>query len=361
MQPQLAQKIAEATTKEFPNGIASFGVDALRWTFASLASTGRDVKMDMLRLEGYRNFCNKIYNAGLFVLSNLENYQKPSKIELSIIDEWILSIIETKACEVHNHLSNYRFDLAANTLYELIWDEFCAWYLELAKPHLWLEDGNILKINTQHTLLTAFDRILRLAHPFIPFITEEFWQEIKVLAGYELDTIMVAPYPIQEFTAMDEEVTQIAWLKQFMLGIRQIRAENNIAPSKQLSVLLYQTTATDLQNLKNFEFYLKKFKLESITVTQNKPDACAIALVGDMQVLVPLQGLIDVKAEVDRITKELAKQESLRDKTSAKLSNQNFTAKAPAEVLEKERAKLNDIVALIEALKEQAQKLNALK
>src|SRR5690606_18957829 len=237
MQPKLAEKIAKQTRAEFPEGIASYGTDALRFTFCSLASTGRDIKFDMGRVEGYRNFCNKLWNATNFVLENTDGKDtgvNDEPVDLSAVDRWIVSALQRTESEVTRQLDNFRFDLAAQALYEFVWDEYCAWYLELVKPVLWDENASIERQRgTRRTLVRVLEAILRLAHPFMPFITEEIWQRIKTLAGTSGDTIMLQPWPEAESAKVDAAAeADIDWVKTLMLGVRQIRGEMNISMAK---------------------------------------------------------------------------------------------------------------------------------
>ena len=257
MQPKLAEKIAKQTRAEFPDGIASYGTDALRFTFCSLASTGRDIKFDMGRVEGYRNFCNKLWNATNFVLENTDGKDtgvNDEAVDLSAVDRWIISALQRTESEVTRQLDNFRFDLAAQALYEFIWDEYCAWYLELVKPVLWDETAPAERQRgTRRTLVRVLEAILRLAHPFMPFITEEIWQRIKALAGTSGETIMLQPWPEAESAKVDAGAeADIEWVKTLMLGVRQIRGEMNISMAKRIDVILANASADDLRRLSRF-------------------------------------------------------------------------------------------------------------
>ena len=368
MQPKLAEKIAKQTRAEFPEGIASYGTDALRFTFCSLASTGRDVKFDMGRVEGYRNFCNKIWNAANFVFENTEDKDtgvNGEPVELSPVDRWIISALQRTESEVSRQLEAFRFDLASQALYEFIWDEYCAWYLELVKPVLWDETASAERQRgTRRTLVRVLETALRLAHPFMPFITEEIWQRAAPLAGKSGPTLMLQPWPEFNPERLDEAAEQdIEWVKAFMLGIRQIRGEMNISMAKRIDVILSNASNTDQRRLLENEPLLKKLaKLENVRVLAASEEAplSATALVGDMQVLVPMAGLIDKDAELARLDKEIARLDGEVKRVGGKLGNAGFVDKAPAEVIEKERAKLAEAEQARARLLEQRQRIASL-
>ena len=368
MQPKLAEKIAKQTRAEFPEGIASYGTDALRFTFCSLASTGRDIKFDMGRVEGYRNFCNKIWNAANFVFENTEGKDtgvNGEPVELSSVDRWIISALQRTEAEVTRQLEAFRFDLAAQALYEFIWDEYCAWYLELVKPLLWDETASVERQRgTRRTLVRVLETALRLAHPFMPFITEEIWQRVAPLAGKSGPTLMLQPWPEFNPERIDEAAEgDIEWVKAFMLGIRQIRGEMNISMAKRIDVMLGNASAEDQRRLADNEPLLKKLaKLESVRLLGDGEEAplSAIALVGDMQVLVPMAGLIDKDAELARLDKEIARLDGEVKRVGGKLSNAGFVDKAPAEVIDKERAKLAEAEQAKAKLQEQRDRIATL-
>ena len=366
MQPKLLKKIEKQTRDEFADGIASYGTDALRFTFCSLASTGRDIKFDMGRVEGYRNFCNKIWNAARYVLDKGEDCgQNGEAYELSLADRWIISQLQRTEAEVTRHLDQFRFDLAAQALYEFIWNQYCDWYLELSKPVLWDENAPVERQRgTRRTLVRVLEVALRLAHPFMPFITEEIWQRLAPLAGIEGKTIMLQPWPVANEARIDEAAeSDIEWLKTLMLGTRNIRAEMNIGPGKPLAVFVKNASAEDQRRLSENDALLKKLaKLESITVLAADAEAplSATALVGDMEVLVPMAGLIDKGAELARLDKEIARLQGEVQRVGGKLSNAAFVDKAPAEVIEKERAKLAEAEQALGKLAEQHARISSL-
>lgn len=368
MQPKLAEKIAKQTRAEFPEGIAAYGTDALRFTNLALASTGRDIKFDMGRVEGYRNFCNKIWNAANFVLENTDGQDtgvNGELVELSSVDRWIISALQRTEAEVTRQLDAFRFDLAAQALYEFIWDEYCAWYLELVKPVLWDEAAPIERQRgTRRTLIRVLEVALRLAHPFMPFITEEIWQRIKAQAGVSGETIMLQAWPVANESRIDAAAEgDIEWVKQLMLGLRQIRGEMKISMAKRIDIILQNASAEDLRRLADNAPLLNKLaKLESVRVLEAGEEApmSATALVGDMQVLVPMAGLIDKDAELARLDKEIARLSGEVQRVGGKLSNEGFVAKAPAEVLDKERAKLAEAEQALSKMVEQRGKIAAL-
>ena len=365
MQPHLQKKIEQATRKQFPDGIQSYGTDALRFTFASLASTGRDIRFDMARTEGYRNFCNKLWNAARYVLMNTEEHDCGivGECEFSHVDRWIVARLNQVISTTSHAIDNYRFDLAAQAIYDFTWNEYCDWYLELTKVAL-QSDNEALQRGTRKTLLHVLETILRLAHPIIPFITEEIWQRVAPLAGIEGDTIMLQPYPISDESKIDNEAVQNTdWLMAVILGVRRIRGEMNIAPSKPLPVLLQNGSAQDAERLETNRVYLNRLaRLE--TMTWLNPDEVApesaIAIVGEMQILIPIAGLIDKTAELARLDKEILKIQIELERIEVKLGNPSFVEKAPAAVLEKERSRLAELQSTFGNLQAQYVKISAL-
>ena len=350
MQPQLAEKIGKATRKAFPEGIGAHGTDALRFTLYSLASTGRDINWDMKRLEGYRNFCNKIWNAARYVLMNTEGEDCGTgnePVELSLADRWICARLEQAQRRVADAMAAYRLDHASQEVYEFIWNEYCDWYLELSKPVLWDDNASAeAKRGTRRTLIQVLEATLRLAHPFMPFITEEIWQRVAPIAGINAgdSSIMLQPYPCANDQGIDEQALSDAeWLKAVITAIRNIRGEMNVPPSKALNVLLRNTSDEDARRLEtNRQFLLKLAKLDDIRPLNDGEQApmAATQLVGDMEVLVPMAGLIDKAAELARLDKEIAKLDKDIQRLSGKLGNPGFVDKAPAAVVEKEKEKL---------------------
>jgi valyl-tRNA synthetase len=369
MQPQIAKQIEKHTRDSFPAGIPGYGTDALRYTFYSLASTGRDIKFDIGRMEGFRNFCNKIWNAARYVMMNVED--KPvardlDPAQLSIADRWIMSQLEHTAHTVEQAMADFRFDLVSQTLHEFIWNEYCDWYVELSKPILWDEDANPEAAQTtRRVLLTVLEKSLRLLHPFMPFITEEIWQKVAPLLDDKGDSIMLAAYPRFDANLVDTEAEEhIHWLREIIIAIRNIRGEMDISPAKAIPVLLRHGSADDQARLEAYRPYLQKLaKLESIDWLEADQDAPASAtgLHAGLEILVPLAGLIDVAAERTRLDKEISKKESALKQVEGKLGNSRFVDNAPDEVVHKERDKQQELSAAINALKGKLQQLDNLQ
>ncbi|KAF3978497.1 MAG: valine--tRNA ligase [Methylococcales symbiont of Iophon sp. n. MRB-2018] len=366
MQPHLQKKIEKTTRKHFPDGIPAFGTDALRFTFASLATTGRDIRFDLARAEGYRNFCNKLWNAARYVLINTKNQDcglSNSNIQYSAADLWILSRLNQVITITRETIESYRFDLAAQALYDFIWNEYCDWYLELAKISLQTKNETLQR-GTRHTLINVLENILRLSHPLMPFITEEIWQRVAPLAGITAETIMLRPYPEANPKQIDQKaIITTEWTMEFILGIRRIRGEMNIAPGKLLTVLLDNVSEKDKIFLaSNEEYLLKLGRLESITqIVSTDPIAqSAIALVGNMKILIPIAGLIDKEAELARLTKEIQKIEKSLPRIEGKLKNPKFIDKAPQEIITKEKDKLATLESSLKSLNEQLTKIKSL-
>lgn len=369
MQPQLAEKIGNQTKKQFPEGIEATGTDALRFTLAALASTGRDINWDMKRLEGYRNFVNKLWNASRYVTMMTEEKDtglNGGDIELSLADHWILSQYQETVTQFRQYLDSYRFDMAANTLYEFTWNQFCDWYLELTKPVLF-KGTEAQQRGTRQTLVTVLESLLRLMHPIMPFITEEIWQRVAPLASKDFSagiSIMNQAYPQADSTLVNTAAqADIEWVKGFILAIRNIRGEMDIAPTKPLPVLLRNLSAEDSRRLEqNRALLLNLAKLDSITVLGEADTAPASAtqLLGAMDLLIPMAGLIDKDAELSRIAKQLEKMQQEVSRVAGKLANEGFVAKAPEAVLAKEREKLADAEAAVAKLLIQQAQIAAL-
>ncbi|MDN3554408.1 valine--tRNA ligase [Halomonas maura] len=372
MQPQKAKAIAKATRGEFPEGIEPHGTDALRYTFLSQATTGRDIKFDMGRLDGYRNFCNKLWNASRYVLMNAEGQDcgasldgQSGEVELSLADRWIVSRLQQTEAQVTRALEDYRFDHASQALYDFVWNEYCDWYLELSKPVLWDDAASeAAKRGTRRTLVRVLEAVLRLAHPMMPYITEEIWQRVAPLAGVAGESVMTQPWPVADEGRIDETATHdIEWLKGVIVAVRNIRAEMNIAPGKPLEVLLTKGSEADRERLAANRLFLSRLaKLERIYWLEAPDQAplSATQLVGDMEVLVPMAGLIDKDAELARLAKEIDKQDKLIGGIEKKLGNESFVAKAPEAVVQKERDKLSDFAATRRVLVEQRDKIASL-
>ena len=371
MQPQLAEKIVKRTRKQFPDGIHAYGTDALRFTFAAMASTSRDINFDMSRVEGYRNFCNKIWNASRFVLMNTEEHDTGAnggEMVLSLADRWIWAKFQQTLVEFEKALSDYRFDIAAQTIYEFTWNQFCDWYLELTKPVLSNDaSSEAEKRGTRHTLINVLESLLRLMHPIMPFITDTIWQRVVPLSALKIEdgaSIMVQPFPEVDSAKQDDTVlADIEWVKKFIVGIRNIRGEMDISPNKPLNALLKNVSDSDALRLDAAKGFLDKLsKLESVTILtkDDTAPASATALVGEMEILIPMAGLIDKDAELARITKAMEKVEKDVSRTRGKLGNEKFVSNAPEAVIEKERAKLDEGEKALAKLKEQYDTIAAL-
>jgi valyl-tRNA synthetase len=367
MQPQMAKRIEKATRRQFPEGIPPFGTDALRFTLASLASTGRDIKFDLGRIEGYRNFCNKLWNAARYVLMNTEGQDTglgSEPVELSLADRWIESRLQGAIAQVRSQMDNYRFDLAAQTLYDFTWHDYCDWYLELSKPVLTGESSKAARRGARRTLVRVLDTLLRLMHPVMPFITEAIWQQVGPLAGSRGDTLMLQPYPAPDDASVDAAAeAEIEWVKTFILGMRRIRAEMDISPGKPLPLLIENWADADRARYGEAEAFIRFLaKPESVTWLEPGTEApeSAMALVGEMRLLIPLAGLIDKDAEIARLEKEQAKVRKNLDQCSAKLANPSFVERAPADVVEKERARVAEMEVTLKELGAQLEKIGRL-
>ncbi|HGM5493295.1 TPA: valine--tRNA ligase [Serratia fonticola] len=346
MQPQLAEKIRKRTEKQFPNGIEPHGTDALRFTLAALASTGRDINWDMKRLEGYRNFCNKLWNASRFVLMNTEAHDcgfNGGEMQLSLADRWILAEFNRTVKAYREALDTYRFDIAAGILYEFTWNQFCDWYLELTKPIV-TNGSEAEQRGTRNTLITVLEALLRLAHPIIPFITETIWQRVKQIKGITDDTIMLQPFPAFDTALEDQQaLDDLEWIKQAITAVRNIRAEMNIAPSKQLEVLLRNANGDAQRRVQENQSFIERLaRLTSITLLPagEKGPVSVTKLVDGAELLIPMAGFIDKDAEIARLSKEMGKLDTEIASIEGKLSNEGFVARAPEAVVAKERERL---------------------
>ena len=367
MQPQLAPQIEKNTRKQFPEGIAPHGTDALRFTFAALAAPSHDIRFDLQRVAGYRNFCNKLWNAARFVSMSLGDAASigTGPAESSLADRWIRSRFGRMLEQVENALQEYRFDYAATALYEYTWYEFCDWYLELTKPILQDENASdAAKRGTRQTLAQMLEALQRALHPAMPFITEEIWRFVGPLAGRNGPTVMLEPYPTsQEFARDAEAEREIEWVRNFILAVRQIRSGMDIAPSKKLPVVLQNASPDDVARAAQHRAYLDRLAgldtLEILPPGATAPEA-ATALVGELTILVPLAGLIDAKAEVERVTKLIAKTTDELRKTQTKLANEKFVNNAPAAVVAQERERQAEFERALASLRTQLERVRRL-
>ena len=363
MQPQMEKRIEKATRRDFPDGIPAFGTDALRFTFCALASTGRDVRFDLNRITGYRNFCNKLWNAANYVRLNTTGAELEGEIELSTADRWIVSRFQKLLTDVHFAYETFRFDVMAQRLYEFVWNEYCDWYLELTKPVL--RDGSPAQQRAaRRTLVEVLEAVLRVAHPVIPYLTENVWREVAPLLDRNGPTVMLEAFPLADDGCVDEDAeAEIEWVKGVILGVRNIRGEMNVPPGKAIDVLLAEGDDSDRARLeRNQGFLVQLARLQSLVYldADASAPASAIQLVGDMKVLVPMADLIDRDAELARLDREIERRRGEVERVEKKLANESFTAKAPAAVVDKERAKREEALTALETLAAQREEIAAL-
>ena len=361
--PQVRAKVDKRIRKDYPDGIPAIGTDALRFTFAALASYSRTINFDISRAEGYKAFCNKLWNAARFVLMNagnresgIWNREKP----VTEAERWILTRLKQTLAEAERHFTSYRFDHLAQGLYAFVWNEYCDWFLELAKPALQGED-EAAAASTRHTLVVVLETVLRALHPIIPFITEEIWQSVAPRLDLGEKHVMDRPWPDAEAIDADAEATaEIEWFKAVLSGMRRIRAEMNIAPGKTIPLLLADGDASDRARAAKFAAqiaFLGRAEAPVWLDADAEEPAAAAAVIGNLRVLIPLAGLIDLDAEKARLDKEIARIGKEIAKCEGKLGNARFVDNAPAEVVEQERQRLADWSAQRDALREQAQRL----
>ena len=366
MQPQLQARIEKATRKHFPDGIPAFGTDALRFTFAQLATQGRDIRFDTGRIQGYRNFCNKLWNATRYVLMCVEGQEvdvNKGDVRYGAAECWISTRLGRTTDRVVQGIADYRFDLAAQALYEFTWDEYCDWYVELSKTTLNdPESTPEQKRGVLRTLLTNLEILLRLLHPFIPFITEELWQKIAPLLNRHGETIMLQGYPSgQELPRDDAALAEVAWLRSFVLGVRRIRAERDIPPGKPLVIQVKDGSNQERQWLQQDRGYIQALaRVSSISTVTEEPDDAVTAQAGAMTIFVPLADLIDPVAEIDKLKRQLARLDADRERLGGKLQNRNFIDKAPPEIVHKERDKLADMNSAADRLVQQLERISKL-
>ncbi|HEY1314704.1 MAG TPA: class I tRNA ligase family protein, partial [Steroidobacteraceae bacterium] len=367
MQPQMKSAIEKATRKQFPLGIPAFGTDALRLCFARLATQSRDLRFDMSRVEEYRNFCNKLWNAARYVLLNVENADAVAAgAEYSLADRWIQSRLAAMLARVESGFADYRLDVAANALYEFTWHEFCDWYLELSKAVLQSDSaGSAVQRGARFTLINTLEVLLRALHPLAPFISEEIWQRVRLPAGVSGDTIMRCSFPGAADIKVDHQAEQeMRWVIQFIEGVRQIRGELDIAPSRKLEVLLQNAAPRDTEYLgRNLASLMRVAGIDEPRVLKSAQAApiSAVAFVGTLEILVPMAGLIDPGAELDRLAKQRRKAAIDLQKMEAKLGNAEFAKNAPAAVVAKDRQRLAELRTEIGQLEAQIARVSKLK
>ena len=367
MQPQLAPMITSETKKEFPSGIPEFGTDALRFTFAALATTGRDIRFDLNRIEGYRNFCNKLWNAARFIIMNTEGVKllekDPNQADMSLADIWIQGKLHSLIKSVENNIANYRIDLIASSLYNFVWHDYCNWYLELSKSIL--KEGNQIRLEQKHAtqlnLLSTLDATLKCLHPIIPFITEELWQKIN--NDPTKSSIMVENYPVsKDFMVNQPVLDQMDWLIAFVVSVRQIRSEMSIPPKKIIPVLLKDASSGDIEKLKETNQYIQDLAFtERVTVLDGRKTIpiSATALLGGTKILIPLEGLIDTKSEQSRLERKLTKIKKDLKSTEQQLSNQNFLSNAPKDIVEQLESRRENLIRDKQKIAEQIEMLSS--
>jgi len=368
MQPQMKPAIEKATRRQFPQGIPAFGTDALRLTFASLATQSRDLRFDLAKVEGFRNFCNKLWNAARYVLMNVEGRElaaRGSDSEPSLADRWIRMRLKAMLARVDEGFAEYRLDTVASALYEFTWNEFCDWYLELSKAVLQSDaSSEEEKRAARRTLIDTLETLLRALHPVAPFISEEIWQRVRDCAGAQGASIMVSEYPREAQIEADPGAeAEMRWVMNFILGVRQIRGEMDIAPARRLDVLLQNAGPEDVQYLAPNRASLMRLAGIAEPRILNSGEAApisAVALVGRLEILVPMAGLIDPTAELERLAKRLRRAEGDLQKLEAKLANGDFAKNAPAEVVAKDRARVAELRAEIDQLTAQIARVNRL-
>jgi valyl-tRNA synthetase len=367
MQPQMKAAIEKATRKQFPEGIAAYGTDALRLCFSRLATQSRDLRFDMAKVEEYRNFCNKLWNAARYVLMNAEGHDlNAAGAEFSLADRWIRSRLADMLSRIETGFADYRLDVVANALYEFTWHEFCDWYLELSKAVLQSDSAApAAKRGTRLTLINTLEVLLRALHPLAPFISEEIWQRVRVSAGASGETVMRTEFPRAASVPTDPQAEpEMRWVMDFILGVRQIRGEMDIAPSRKLEVLLQNAGARDVEYLKRNLAYLMRLagvEPPRVLAAAEAAPISAVALLGNLEILVPMKGLIDPIAELDRLAKRLRKAEIDLIKLEAKLGNRQFAQNAPPDIVAKDQQRLEELRTEIGQLSAQTARVMKLK
>ncbi len=360
--PQVRAKVEKRIRKDYPEGIPAIGTDALRFTFAALASYSRTINFDIKRAEGYKAFCNKLWNAARFVLMNLPEGEipAPAGAPATEAERWILTRLKQTLVEVEQHFATYRFDHLAQTLYEFVWNEYCDWFLELSKPALNGDDA-VAAASTRHTLLVVLETVLRALHPIIPFITEEIWQTVGPKLGLHEQTLLQRPWPnVGDIAEDNAAANEIEWFKNVLSGVRKIRSEMNISPAKTIPLLFADGDARDRTRVAKFApqiAFLARTETSQWIEAGSAEPAAAAAVVGTLRIMIPLAGLIDLDAEKQRLAKEIARIDVEIKKCEGKLGNANFTAHAPPEVVAQERQRIADWNTTLTALREQAAKL----
>lgn len=366
MQPQMAAKIEKATRKHFPDGIEAYGTDALRFTFAALATQGRFINFETGRIQGYRNFCNKLWNATRYVMSNVEAQSikiDQGDMEFGLAERWITTRLSGVIAATHEGMRTYRFDLASQALYEFTWDEYCDWYIELSKTTLNSDQASeAVKRGTLFTLLNVLEILQRALHPFMPFITEELWQRVAPLLDKKGDSVMLESFPISDELESDStSIEQIEWVKAFIMSVRRIRAERDIPPGKKLNVFVRNGSDKELIWLDEHKAYITSLgKVETISLAEGEMDDAVMALAGEMTLLVPLADIIDPEEEIKRLNKAIEKREKDISGLESKLANKSFVERAPENVVEGAKQQLTDTLNEIKTYQEQLKSISKL-
>jgi len=361
MQPRMKERIVKQTKKDFPNGINAYGTDALRLTFCSLASGGRDINFDIKRVEGYRNFCNKLWNASRFINLNIDNFGISEKRSSSIVDDWIDFKFNETVKKVNKAFEEFRFDLVTKAIYEFIWYELCDWFIELNKIDL--NQDEITKAEINRSMVDVLEKTLRLAHPIMPFITEDIWQQLKKYHCSDLESITISAYPSVNNGLSESGYKIIEWLKDVVTGIRNIRGELNLKPSTQISCIFENGTENEKSSLEDVESYVKRLSgLKAIKWAdpQDESPPASIFTRENLKVLIPLEGLIDAEKESERLIKKIAKISKEKDMLASKLSNKKFTENAPKELVSSQKERLSVLATELDNLRAQISELNKL-
>ena len=361
MQPRMKERIVKQTKKDFPNGINAYGTDALRLTFCSLASGGRDINFDIKRVEGYRNFCNKLWNASRFINLNIDNFGISEKRSSSIVDDWIDFKFNETVKKVNKAFEEFRFDLVTKAIYEFIWYELCDWFIELNKIDL--NQDEITKAEINRSMVDVLEKTLRLAHPIMPFITEDIWQQLKKYHCSDLESITISAYPSVNNGLSESGYKRIEWLKDVVTGIRNIRGELNLKPSTQISCIFENGTENEKSSLEDVESYVKRLSgLKAIKWAdpQDESPPASIFTRENLKVLIPLEGLIDAEKESERLIKKIAKISKEKDMLASKLSNKKFTENAPKELVSSQKERLSVLATELDNLRAQISELNKL-
>ena len=361
MQPKMKSRIEKQTRKEFPEGIKPYGTDALRLTFCSLASGGRDINFDLKRVEGYRNFCNKLWNAARFIHLNAEAYGvSESKIDTNI-DRWIQYKLNETTKDVKKYFEEYRFDLLTKTSYEFIWYEFCDWYIELNKVRL--SEPNAKKPEIVKSMIDTLEQTLKLVHPLMPFVTEEIWKQFKIYFELKDESLMLCSFPEINSFETDKSYREVEWLKRVVSGIRNIRGELVIKPAQKIPAIFKEGTSVDRDISSEFDIFIKELaNLESIQWEESDKDSppSSIFVLNELKILIPLEGLIDPKKESIRLQKKIEKLDKEKTMIASKLNNKSFVDNAPNELVRNQKQRFQELSGEIDNLNREMKEIEKL-